>query len=42
MPMVSRIYGMKHLKHVYSEKYLRQTLSGRFSSPPKAKAKKQR
>jgi hypothetical protein len=42
MAMVSRIYGLKHLKHVYREKYLRQALSGRRPSKYQAKAKKQR
>ena len=47
MALVSPIYGMKHLKDRYSEKYLRQFLNGErsFASPEKyktrpAKAKK--
>jgi len=42
MTLVSRIYGMKHLKNAYDEKYLRGALSGsrNYSSPPKFRKKK--
>jgi len=42
MALVSPIYGMKHLKNDYDEKYLRGALSGSrsYSSPPKFRKKK--